>query len=228
MQKIEFDNLLCNFVDFRKVEVSRGIDLEPFMMQLFSKNFAKKFVVIKKYRYISDFLQEHCTGGMALDFGTGFGTLLPILSKTHNEVFALDAFLDQIIVAKDLVDYMRLNNIKVMQVTKENGLEIFPVSEFNTILDTDVLEHNLNYKQIVDEMVRILKLNGIMVVSLLTGHTIYRLFARKEVEKDETRDHIYYSYNGFMEVKKYIDNKFKLLEEKDILTFIHIKILINR
>ncbi|MEM3873050.1 MAG: class I SAM-dependent methyltransferase [Nitrososphaeria archaeon] len=228
MQKIEFDNLLRNYVDFRKVEESKGIDLEPFMMPLFSKNFAKKFVVIKKYRYISDFLQKHCTGGKALDFGTGFGAFLPILSKTHDEVVAVDAFLDQIIVAKDLVDYMRLNNVKVMQVPKENGLEIFPASEFNTILAADVLEHNLNYKQIVDEMVRILKPNGIVVVSLPTEHPIYRLFARKEVEKDEMRGHVYHSYKGFLEVKKYIDNKFKLLEEKDILTFIHIEILTNR
>ncbi|MEM0136291.1 MAG: methyltransferase domain-containing protein, partial [Thermoplasmatales archaeon] len=137
----------------------------------------------------------------------------------------VDCFKDQIKVASDLCSYMQLPNVNVVKIPKENGLITFKDSEFDTVLATDVLEHNLNYRLIVDEIYRIIKPNGMCIISLPTEHFVYRLFARREVEKDETRGHVYHSYGGLVEVETYIKSKFRELAYKDDLTFIHIHIL---
>ncbi|MEM3829488.1 MAG: class I SAM-dependent methyltransferase [Conexivisphaerales archaeon] len=177
---------------------------------------------------MSNFLQKNCNNGKALDIGTGFGAFLPVLSRTHQEVVAVDCSMDQIKVASDLCGYMQLPNVKVEKIPKENGLITFKDFEFDTILATDLLEHNLNYKFIIDEIHRILKPNGICIITLPTKHFVYRLLARREVEKDETRGHVYHSYRGLVEVETYIKNKFRELVYKDDLTFIHIHILTKR
>jgi len=225
--KREFDFYMPRFVDFRRIEEQNGLDMEPFRMPLFSKNFAKKIVVLKKYRFITDFLNSNSKGGKALDFGTGFGAFLPVLSDNYDEVTAIDAYDDQIKAAKDLVDYLALRNVNVKKVPKENGLLSFRDSEFDLILATDVLEHNRNYESIVFELKKILKPGGVIVVSLPREHLLYRMFARKEVERDEDRGHVYHNSKGADKVEKFIAGNFKMLKHVNVYGFIHIMILVK-
>ena len=225
--KREFDFYMPFFLDFRRIEEQKELDMEPFRMPLFSKNFAKKIVVLKKYRFITDFLNSNSKGGKALDFGTGFGAFLPVLSNNYDEVTAVDAYDDQIKAAKDLVDYLALKNVNVKKVSKENGLSSFPDSEFDLILATDVLEHNRNYESIVLELRRILKPGGLIVVSLPREHLLYRMFARREVEHDEERGHVYHNSKGADKVEKFVAGNFKMLKFVNVYGFIHVMIMVK-
>jgi len=225
--KREFDFYMPSLVNFKHIEEQKGLDMEPFKMPLFSKNFAKKTVVLKKYRFITDFLNSNSKGGKALDFGTGFGAFLPILSNNYDEVTAVDAYDDQIQAAKDLVEYFKLENVKVKKVPKENGLLSFRDSEFDLILATDVLEHNRNYESIVLELKRILKSGGVIVISLPREHLLYRMFARKEVERDEERGHVYHNSKGADKMENFVAGNFKMLRFVNVYSFIHVMIMVK-
>lgn len=226
-EKKDFDFYMPYFLNFRNIEEQKGLDMEPFKMPLFSKNFAKKMVVLKKYRFITDFLNSNSKGGKALDFGTGFGAFLPVLSNNYYEVIAVDAYDDQIKAAKDLIEYFNLNNVKVEKVPKENGLLSFHDSEFDLILATDVLEHIRNYENVVLELKRILKPGGLIIVSLPREHFLYRMFARKEVENDEERGHVYHNSKGADKLENYVASNFKLFKRVNVYGFIHIMILVK-
>lgn len=225
MSKELFDSYIPYFYKLYNKRKSQRLELEPFKMPLFSRNFLKKRIVLTKYRYITNSLMECLGKESALDFGTGFGAFLPILSKTHKEVLAVDDYPVQIEVAKDIIDFMGLNNVKATIVERNNGLSEFSDSEFDTILATDVLEHNRDYKSIVLELKRILKPEGILIASLPREHLVYRLFARREVEHDLERGHVYHSSKGADEVEKYLANQFLQLKLVSIYTFIHVMIL---
>ncbi len=222
---IDFKTFMPIYNKFRKTENDKGIDMEPFAMPLFSLNLAKRYVVLNKYRTITKYLFENQLGHMALDFGTGFGAFLPILSRTYNNVVAVDAFDDQVTVARDLVAFMKLSNVRVDKVRKDTGLSQFNDSEFDTILATDVLEHNSNYKDIVVELNRVLKPGGTLIVSLPREHFLYRLFARREVEHNEERGHVYHSSKGADIVEEFIAKQFKVIERVNVFTFLHIMFL---
>ena len=210
---------------FRKIESHKGIDMEPFAMPLFSLNPAKRYVVLNKYKKITKYLFENPSGHEALDFGTGFGAFIPILSRKFDNVIAVDAFDDQVTAARDLVAFMKLPNVRVDKVKRDGGLSYFDDGKFDTIMATDVLEHNLNYKDIVMELKRVLKPGGTLIVSLPREHLIYRLFARREVEHNEERGHVYHSSKGADLVEQFIANQFKVIERVNVFTFLHIMFL---
>ena len=191
-----FDSFMPFYKEFRRTEKDKGVDMEPLAMPLFSSNPAKRYVVLAKYRVITKYINENTSGHASLDFGTGFGAFLPVLSSRFNDVIAVDAFYDQVTVARDLVTFMKLPNVRVEKVRKDAGMAHFDDSKFDAILATDVLEHNLNCKDIVMELKRVLKLGGSLIVSLPREHFIYRLFARREVEHNEERRHVYHSSRG--------------------------------
>lgn len=225
MKKELFDTYIPYFNRIYNKRKSQNLEMEPFKMPLFSKNLLKKRVVLSKYRCVTNFLIESLVKGRALDFGTGFGAFLPVLSKTHKEVLAVDDSSIQIEAAKDIIDSMSLNNVKATVVDRNNGLREFSDSEFDTILVTDVLEHNKDYKSIVLELKRMLKPDGILIASLPREHFVYRLFARREVEHDLERGHVYHTSKGADEVEKFLTDQFLQLKKVSIYTFIHVMIL---
>ena len=223
-----FDKYLPQFMNFRKAELNDGVDPEPFRMPLFSKNLPKRIVVLSKYRHITRYLKENSKRGNALDFGTGFGAFLPVLSEVNEEVIAVDAFDDQIKTAKDLCLFMNLKNVIVLKVARINGLSEFNDSAFDTVLATDVLEHNINYKNIVIELKRVLKTQGLLIVSLPREHLLYRIFARREVEHNKERGHVYHSSKGEDEVELFLLKHFDLVLKESAYSFIHTLYLIKR
>lgn len=197
-------------------------------MPLFSNNLLKKFVVEKKYITISEFLTHGNRNRRALDFGTGFGAFLPILSATHNEVVAVDAYDDQILAANYLVDFLNLTNTRVLKVPKQDGLSSFECGEFDTILATDVLEHCRNYKAIISELKRLITKDGVLIVSLPREHLLYRILARKEMETDLERGHIYHSSKGADSVFQAIEYSFREIEFTNVWGFIWVKYYVLR
>jgi len=222
---MNFDTFMPIYNKFRKAEKDKDVDMEPFAMPLFSSNPAKRYVVLAKYRAITKYLLERQLGDAALDFGTGFGAFLPILSSKFYQVIAVDAFDDQVTAARDLVTYMKLPNVRVEKVRKDNGLSYFNDGKFDTVLATDVLEHNLNYKDIVMELKRLLKPGGLLIVSLPREHLLYRLFARREVEHNEERGHVYHSSRGADLVEEFITKQFRVIERVNAFSFIHVLFL---
>ncbi|MGC8622069.1 MAG: class I SAM-dependent methyltransferase [Caldisphaera sp.] len=222
---IEFKSFIPEFKMVRNSEILRSGNKEPFNMPLFSLNLFKKYIVLQKYKFITKELQRGGRKRKTLDFGTGFGAMLPISSSISEEVIAVDAYDDQIRAANALVNFLKLDNVKVIKVEKENGLSRFKDQEFDLILALDVLEHNVNYKSIILGLKRVLKPEGLIIVSLPSENFIYRLFARREVEKDAERGHVYHSKKGFLDVSNFININLKLVKSKNIYGFIYIYFL---
>lgn len=60
-------------------------------------------------------------------------------------------------------------------------------------------------------MERVLKHEGLLVVSLLVEHLLYRIFARRDVENDKERGHVYHPSKGKSIVRKELDLVFSRL-----------------
>lgn len=221
-------DVLPFFLKLRELEIRRGADEEPFRTPLFSANPAKRRVYARKYDLIWDLLAKTPTHLSVLDVGTGFGALLPVLSKLFVKVTAIEAFDDQLRVARDLVAYFGLTNVSIRKVTPGVEFTTFPNAEFSSVVAADVLEHMRHWKSAILEVKRILKPGGQFVVSLPREHSLYRLFARREVEHDEVRGHVYHSSKGADQVEGFLSGEFDLEQRYSVYGFFHVMSLKKR
>jgi 2-polyprenyl-3-methyl-5-hydroxy-6-metoxy-1,4-benzoquinol methylase len=217
--------LVPRFRAFRRQQMQKGTDEEPFEMPLFSSNPLKRFVVERKYNAICKSLAGNPKRRTVLDFGPGFGALLPTLSSLYEHVTAIEAFDDQLTVARDLVAYFGLRNAELCRVEVGSEFASLESNSFDAIVAADVLEHLRNWKGSVLEIKRVLAPGGLLIVSLPMEHIIYRLFARKEVEHDAIRGHLYHSMKGERELERYILGEFALVRRISIFSFFHLLIL---
>lgn len=216
MSSKEFDRYLSQHKASRETEVEGGVDSAPFKMVLFSKNLLKRMVALKKCQIITDNFVNKLKKGNALDFGTSLEEFIPVPSEINEEVTAVNAFDDQARVANDLSAYLNPQNVSVLKVPKVNGMAQFNDSIFDTVLSTYVLEHNLNYKEFIGELECVLKPEGLLVVSLSTEHLLYRIFARRKVENDKERGHVYHPAKEKRIVRKELDLVFRRLRYFDV------------
>lgn len=76
-----------------------------------------------------------------LDFGSGFGFLLPALSKLFKSVVGLDVDEGQINSSKTLVKKAALPNVSLILKNLENEFDDFQGSSFDCIVADNVLGH---------------------------------------------------------------------------------------
>lgn len=223
----DFSLLLSAFQAFRLHEMGLGIDPEPFRGPLFSSNWAKKRVVMRKYSLITRKLTNRGCRPAALDIGPGFGALLPVLSATHSTVNAVEAYDDQLRVAVDLCKYFGLRNVRVSKIELNHELDELQRDSFDTVVAADVLEHVRHWYSMIEGIRKVLKPGGMLIVSLPREHLVYRLLARREVENDPIRGHMYHTSKGADEIESHLSRTFRLVEHRNVYTFIHILFLVK-
>jgi 2-polyprenyl-3-methyl-5-hydroxy-6-metoxy-1,4-benzoquinol methylase len=107
-----------------------------------------------------------------LDFGCGSGVMLPYLSQISKQVSAVDI---------DLLPLERIQkhiplaaNVQVFDLTKTN-LASLPQKSFDIVIATDVLEHVKDLPRTFDDLFKLLKPNGRVVVSGPTENILYQI-----------------------------------------------------
>ncbi len=123
-------------------------------------------------------VQDFCKGSYverALDYGTGSGVMLPFLSQIAGRVTAIDKFITP---ATKLCDHYQLNNVELHEI---DTLPIpLPDESMDLILCLDVLEHIQQIQDVAEEIARVLRPGGKLIVSGPSENLLYkigRLFA---------------------------------------------------
>jgi 2-polyprenyl-3-methyl-5-hydroxy-6-metoxy-1,4-benzoquinol methylase len=117
--------------------------------------------------------------GNVLDFGCGIGLFSYLLSKTSENIVAIDIETKPLELVKSKVDFS--NNIKFKKGELKNT--DIPDNSLDTIYALDVLEHIENIDEYIDLFLKKLKLNGKVVVSGPTENTMYKIGRRLAGER---------------------------------------------
>lgn len=109
-----------------------------------------------------------------LDLGCGYGALSKALGEYGAQVTAAEVDEESLIVAKK---FLLEKNINVVKIPHEKLP--FKDNEFDIVFLFDVIEHVKNPKKTMEESLRILKKNGLLIVQFtpyysFTGHHLYR------------------------------------------------------
>lgn len=131
----------------------------------------------------------------ALDYGCGAGATFPWLHRKFKEVIAYDIDIKSQVAARKICEKNNWNNIKILT----ENISILPTESIDVIFALDVLEHIDALPELLIEFKRILKPNGVIIVSSPTENFVYKsvrkfagpgyqgefhLKAAKEVELD--------------------------------------------
>ena len=147
----------------------------------FSPNILKSHVVKSNLKkVISSTLQYSTCKETCLDFGPGFGILLPALSKIFNRTVGLDIDENQLAPAARIMKDHSISNVDLICRPSETEFELFGAGSFDCIVADNVLEHIRYHDNILENFKRILRVGGILIVSLPSENFIYRLFESKD------------------------------------------------
>ena len=103
-----------------------------------------------------------------LDFGGGNGVLAPTLSKRYRQVICVD--LQPEMLQKVVLEH-NLTNVTIKSVElSAAGLE---PGSFDTVIAADVFEHIPDFRPIVEELRRLLKPGGELLVSAPSENLLY-------------------------------------------------------
>ena len=138
-------------------------EITPLRMEYILKNIGKKN--IKKLN--------------VLDLGCGGGLICEPIKKLGAKVTGVDFVEDNIKVAKM---HAVKNKLNINYLTQD--LENLKINEkFDLIIMFEVLEHLDNWKNILKEIKKILKINGYIILSTINRNIISNIFAIKIAEK---------------------------------------------
>jgi 2-polyprenyl-3-methyl-5-hydroxy-6-metoxy-1,4-benzoquinol methylase len=150
-----------------------------------------------------------------LDFGSGSGVFLYSLCKNFKEVYGLD-------VATKSMNYIKkkfkLNNLKIIK----NRGEKLPFKDrfFDIVYAADVLEHMDNPQIIYQELNRIIKPGGCLIVSGPTENLIYELAKKIIFRRKSASEHYYNIDNVINETSKFFTiEKIKIIPLRIIAGF---------
>ena len=146
-----------------------------------------------------------------LDFGSGSGVLLPSLSESFKEVYALDLELDALRYIKKRYS---LSNVKITQ----GHASKLPYKDnfFDIIFAADVLEHFKDSTAIQKEFRRVLKRGGQLIVSGPTENKFYILGRKLLYKLEKPEDH----YTGIPDIIKISKNLFEMEQTIILPTFL--------
>lgn len=146
----------------------------------FASNPLKRFVVRRNLANVIKGVLQVNSRTRVLDFGPGFGVLFPVLSRLFGDVVALDVDGVELSLARQTVSHLGLTNVECIKVNIDNELGAFVEAEFDCIVADNVLEHVEGAAQLLFDFERILKPDGILVVSLPSENAAYRMFESKD------------------------------------------------
>lgn len=149
-------------------------------------------------------------GGSVLDIGFGFGQAIINFSKAGFTTYALDN-------SQELLDALAARvakeNVK-MTILKSEATSIpLPDNSLDLVILTEVLEHVVPYEQLVDEIYRVLKPGGYLILSVPTYSTeqIYT-FLNKDYPKSAT--HVNLFRKSYLK-KMFTRHRFQVIKVKN-------------
>lgn len=145
----------------------------------FSSNPLKRYFVRTNLIKIISSVQRLTNKNDVLDFGPGFGMLLPALSKIFTRTVALDVDKNQLTSAAKIIKNFSIPNVKLVYRSLEVEFDDFDDESFDCIVVDNVLEHISYHDEILQNFHRILRMNGLLVISLPTENVLYRLLENK-------------------------------------------------
>jgi len=159
-----------------------------------------------------------------LDVGCGDGTLIKKIDA--GEIVGIDASRTAVAIAK-----RKLKNKKNAIIKLENAEKMrFPKNRFDKIACTEVLEHTSNPRKVINEIRRVVKRNGLAVISvpneknveriktLLKRIRLFDMFFGRLSGSCSEEWHIH-NFDKKM-FKKLVSGKFKIIETKSLPNFL--------
>lgn len=112
----------------------------------------------------------------ALDFGPGFGILLPVLSEISGRIVGLDVDENQLTAAAKIIKDHSIRNVNLVCISTDMEFDDFDYESYDFIAADNVSEHINYHEQILQSFCRILRTYGLLIISLPSENAIYRMF----------------------------------------------------
>ena len=145
----------------------------------FSFNPLKRYIVRSNLIKIISAVQHVKNKNDVLDFGPGFGILLPPLSEIYCRIVGLDVDENQVIAAAKIIKDHSIPNVNLVCRSPEVEFDEFDDESFDCIVADNVLEHINYHDKILQNFYRILRADGLLIISLPSENALYRLFESK-------------------------------------------------
>lgn len=115
---------------------------------------------------------------VVLDLGCDMGIHTLKTSKKVKKIVGIDYQTSNIEVAKEMAQIQKIRNAAFVLGSLEKKLE-FPSDSFDKVLFLDVLEHLNKRSQIMGEVFRVLRKNGLLLLSIPNSETSWKKLLRK-------------------------------------------------
>ena len=186
---------------------------------------------------------EFNNNSQILDIGCSDGPFLPSLNYYAKKIIAIDISEELVKKSKKLTDIMLFKSKKINLLTSDGLALPFKDECFNLVFCLEVLEHVKNPGNVIEEIYRVLKKNGVLICtipveigpSLLIREIIAKItkFNRPRYSKKELIRNALFKKPGFrtseMSHKNFdwrlIKKEMKLVFKKVKIDFIPIRIL---
>lgn len=139
-------------------------------------NFLSRWLFWERLRWADTYIRSlKPVGGLALDFGSGIGLMLPILASGFSSVYAIEP------ASEHVVDFMnrwtKTTGEQLTNVHLFDNLDSAKLTEgsLDFVLALDVLEHIEDLEPVLIHLRQLLRPNGILLVSGPTENLLYRL-----------------------------------------------------
>lgn len=97
------------------------------------------------------------TGKRVLDIGCYDGTISAFIKETGNDVYGID-------ISEKAIEFAKQKGIKAEVADVENGLP-FPNNFLDVVVAGEVIEHILNVDFLMEEIKRVLKTHGFVIIT---------------------------------------------------------------
>lgn len=115
----------------------------------------------------------------ALDFGLGFGILLPEPSEIFGRIVGLDVDENKLTSEAKIIRYHSIHNVNLVCRSLDVEFDDFYDESFDSIVADNVLEHISYHYQILQNFYRIPRTDGLLIITLPSKNAIYRMFESK-------------------------------------------------
>lgn len=140
----------------------------------FSANYNNNPDFKERYQILTGLLNKYATAGStALDLGCGNGVFSFYLAKKGLNVVGVDASGKMIELCEKQKSQLSLNNIRFLK-GELPFIETDNIPQADLILSSSVLEYIEKFESMLDLFGRLLKQNGILIISLPNARSIYR------------------------------------------------------
>jgi 2-polyprenyl-3-methyl-5-hydroxy-6-metoxy-1,4-benzoquinol methylase len=133
----------------------------PYVAMHYAGNEARRHISTHRVQAVIDSL--HMDGGNALDVGCGSGFSSVLLARKASSVVAVDLGLHMVRIAEHI---SKLNQAPVAGVIADaSGALPFPSAYFDGLISIEMIEHIVDWRAGIREMVRVVKPGGRLVIS---------------------------------------------------------------